>query len=48
MMHQAHKDDRPIIKQMMANEKHLYVELNHKKNLLDTLWQLSLAIQSKR
>ena len=41
MMHQAHKDDRPIIKQMMANEKHLYVELNHKKNLLDTLWQLS-------
>lgn len=48
MMHQAHKDDRPIIKQMMANEKHLYVELNHKKNLLDTLWQLSLAIQSKK
>ena len=33
---------------MMANEKHLYVELNHKKDLLDTLWQLSLAIQSKK
>ena len=33
---------------MMANEKHLYVELNHKKDLLNTLWQLSLAIQSKK
>lgn len=42
------KKEQSIIKQMMANEKYLYVELNHKKELLDTLWQLSLAIHSKK
>lgn len=44
----TNKEEQPIIKQMMANEKHLYVELNHKKGLLNTLWLLSLAIHSKK
>lgn len=35
------------INNMLLNEKHLYVELNHKKDLIQMLWQLSLAIQSK-
>lgn len=48
LSHLARKEDQSAIRQMMANEKHLYVELNHKKDLLDLLWQLSLAIQSKK
>ncbi len=48
LTHLARKEGQSAIKQMMANENHLYVELNHKKDLLDTLWQLSLAIQSKK
>lgn len=48
LTHLAKKDDRPTINQMMANEKHLYVELFHKKNLLHILWRLSLAIQAKK
>lgn len=44
----ARKEDQPIIKSMMANEKLLYVELNHKKDLLHRLWELSMAIQSKK
>lgn len=48
LMNLAHKEDSAVIKQMMSNEKHLYVELNHKKDLLNTLWKLSLAIQSKK
>lgn len=44
----TNKEEQPIIKQMMANEKHLYVELNLKKGLLNTLWLLSLAIHSKK
>lgn len=48
LTHLAKKEDRTSIKQMMANEKHLYVELSHKKNLLHTLWQLSSAIQTTK
>ncbi|MEK4230208.1 helix-turn-helix transcriptional regulator [Solibacillus sp. FSL H8-0538] len=48
LTHLAYKEDRTVIKQMMSNERQLYVELNHKKDLLDVLWQLSLAIQSKK
>ncbi|WP_353047700.1 WYL domain-containing protein [Planococcus sp. ISL-109] len=48
LTHLAKKEDRTSIKKKMANEKHLYVELFHKKNLLHTLWQLSSAIQSKK
>lgn len=44
----ARKEDQTIIKQMMANEKHLYVELQHKKKLIELLWKISLAIQSKK
>ncbi|OCX63325.1 WYL domain-containing protein [Lysinibacillus sp. AR18-8] len=48
LTHLAKKGDQTIIKQMMANEKYLYVELVHQKELLDVLWQLSLAIQAKK
>lgn len=48
LTHLAKKGDQTLIKQMMANEKYLYVELVHQKELLDVLWQLSLAIQAKK
>lgn len=48
LTHLAKKSDQTIIKQMMANEKYLYVELVHQKELLEMLWQLSLAIQAKK
>lgn len=44
----AKKEDQYIIKKMMENEKNLYVDLYHKKNLIQVLWQLSLAIQKKK
>lgn len=44
----ARKEDELIIQQMMANEKHLYVELQHKKELIDILWRISVAIQGKK
>lgn len=44
----ARKEDRAIIQKMMANEKVLYVELQHKKELIDLLWDISLAIQGKK
>ncbi|KMN41285.1 YafY family protein [Lysinibacillus sp. LK3] len=44
----AKKEDQHLIQQMMLNEKHLYVELHHKKELIELLWKLSLAIQSKK
>ena len=48
LTHLAKKEHRIAIQQMMANEEHLYVELFHKKNLLQALWQLSSAIQAKK
>ena len=48
LTHLSRKEEQPIMKQMMANEKHLYAELHHKKELLSVLWRLSLAIQSKK
>lgn len=44
----AQKEEQATIKKMMQNEKHLYVELNHKRDLFPMLWQLSLAIQAKK
>lgn len=48
LMGLAQKEQRATIKDMMLNEKHLYVELSHKKDLFNMLWQLALAIQSKK
>ncbi|MER1985194.1 MAG: WYL domain-containing protein [Solibacillus sp.] len=48
LMELAKKDDQPLIKLMMVNEKHYYTELNHKKDLLERLWQLTSAIHSKK
>lgn len=48
LMELAKKDDQPLIKLMMVNKKHYYAELNHKKDLLERLWQLTLAIHSKK
>lgn len=36
----ARKVDKHLIKQMMANEKYLYVELHHKKELLELLFYM--------
>lgn len=41
------KEDAAIIQKMMLNEKHLYVELQHQKSLIELLWQLSTVIQEK-
>lgn len=42
------KDNQTVIKQMIASEKFHYMELTNKKNLLTTLWQLSVSIQQKK
>lgn len=34
-----------IIKEMIANEKYHYIELQHKTKFLDTLWQIGQAIK---
>lgn len=48
LIYHTRKEDQTITKQMLSNERHLYVELNHKKDLLDNLWQLALAIHKKK
>ncbi len=37
-----------IIKEMVANEKYHYIELQHKTRFLDTLWQIGQAINEQR
>lgn len=37
-----------IIKEMIANEKYHYIELQHKTQFLDTLWQIGQAIKEQR
>ncbi|WP_155592288.1 helix-turn-helix transcriptional regulator [Lysinibacillus cavernae] len=33
---------------MMLNEKHLYIDVHHKKSLLPLIWRISKAIQKKK
>ncbi len=41
-------DKQEFIHNIILNEKHLYVDLNHKKSLLHLIWVISEAIQKKK
>lgn len=40
------KENRQPVKELIGNEEHHYIELRHKTNSLDTLWDLGQAIRS--
>lgn len=40
--------NREFIKKLMLNEKHLYVDLQHKQSLFAMLWQLAQAVYTKK
>ena len=40
------KENRQLVKELIGNEEHHYIELRHKTNFLDTLWDLGQAIRS--
>lgn len=40
-------DKQELIHNIILNEKHLYVDLNHRKSLLQVIWNLSEAIQKE-
>lgn len=42
------KENRQPVKELIGNEEHNYIELRHKTNFLDTLWDLGQAIRSCR
>ena len=42
------KENRQPVKELIGNEEHHYIELRHKTNFLDTLWDLGQAIRSYR
>lgn len=42
------KENRQPVKELIGNEEHHYIELRHKTNFLDTLWDLGQAIRSCR
>jgi predicted DNA-binding transcriptional regulator YafY len=44
----AQPADQGFIKKLMLNEKHLYVDLQHKQSLFTLLWELAEAIHTKR
>ena len=40
------KENRQQVKELIGNEEHHYIELRHKTNFLDTLWDLGQATRS--
>lgn len=40
------KENRQPVRELIGNEEHHYIELRHKTNFLDTLWDLGQAIRS--
>lgn len=44
----AQPANQDFIKKLMLNEKHLYVDLQHKQPLFTLLWELAKAIHTKR
>lgn len=42
------KENRQPVKELIGNEERHYIELRHKRNFLDTLWDLGQAIRSCR
>ncbi|MGE7092489.1 helix-turn-helix transcriptional regulator [Lysinibacillus sp. NPDC048646] len=41
-------DKQELIHNIILNEKHLYVDLNHRKSLLHLIWAISASIQKKK
>ena len=44
----AQPSNRDFIKQLILNEKHLYVDLQHKQPLFSLLWELANAVYAKK
>ena len=44
----AQPANQDFIKELMLNEKHLYVDLQHQKSLFPVLWELAKAVHTKR
>lgn len=44
----AQSENQDFIKKLMSNEKHLYVDLQHRQSLFTLLWELAQAIHTKR
>lgn len=44
----AQPGNQDFIKKLMSNEKHLYVDLQHKQSLFSMLWDLATAVHTKR
>jgi predicted DNA-binding transcriptional regulator YafY len=44
----AQPSNRDFIKQLMLNEKHLYVDLQHQRSLFSMLWELANAVSAKK
>ena len=44
----AQPANQAFIKDLMLNEKHLYVDLQHKQSLFALLWKLAKAVHTKR
>ncbi|MEH6942055.1 helix-turn-helix transcriptional regulator [Bacillus sp. JJ722] len=44
----AHPANQDFIKKLMLNEKHLYVDLQHKQSLISLIWELAKAVHTKR
>lgn len=44
LLWQVHEDDRKLVNEMIRDERHTYVELQHKKKLFTVLWDLSTHI----
>ncbi len=42
------KQNRKMVSDMIANEKHHYIEPHHRKPVLHTLWQCAQAVQGRR
>lgn len=41
-------EEREFIQQILLNEKHLYVDLQHEKSLFPLLWDLAKAVHTKK
>ncbi len=42
------QSNQEMIRKLVANEKHNYIELQHRKPLVNLLWELGQAVQKKR
>lgn len=42
------QENQKLADELIANEKHHYIELRHKKSFLKNMWEIGIAIQKKR